>query len=159
MNNVDIQSLYKVSVENKYEELRNDDDAGRKQLTRPDKLGTRVDSMPARIALFGKISVSARVKEPKQLFDFLKEAIENDKIEILLQVVRELRRPWMTHAILLLMVERRRCKATNEEWYRKLNRRIKQKCLISKKAWTNNTFEEIDDLAWRDQPRLCSKAK
>ena len=31
-------------------------------LTRPDKLGTRVDSMPARIALLGKISVSARVK-------------------------------------------------------------------------------------------------
>ena len=32
------------------------------RLTRPNKLGTRVDSMPARIALFGKISVSVRVK-------------------------------------------------------------------------------------------------
>ena len=35
-------------------------------LTRPDKLDTRVDSTPAGIALFGKISVSARVNE--QLF-------------------------------------------------------------------------------------------
>ena len=31
------------------------------RLTRADELGTRVDSMPVRIALFGKISVSARV--------------------------------------------------------------------------------------------------
>ena len=51
-----------------------------KSLTRPDKLGTRVDSMPARIALFGKISVSARVKRFKQVL--FAERITSDGITI-----------------------------------------------------------------------------
>ena len=48
----------------KTRDRESDESRGCTLLTRADKLGTRVDGMPVRIALFGKINVSARVKAP-----------------------------------------------------------------------------------------------
>ena len=127
LNDTDIQSLYSVSVKNKYEALRAENEESG--------------------------------EEPEQLFDFLKEAIERSNDEILPQVVREPKRPWMTDEILTLMDERRRCKGRDEYMYRELNKRIKRECLNAKATWMQNTCEEIEYLDRRDQPRMYSKVK
>ena len=127
LNDVNIQSLYRLSVENKYGALRSD--------------------------------IDEEEEESEQMFDSLKKALEKANDDVLTRVTREPKRPWMTHDILSLMDERRRCKGTNENRYKELNRRIKRECLIAKQAWMDNTCADIDDLSRRDQPRMYSKVK
>ena len=132
LNDRDIQSLYSVSVRNKYEALRNEN---------------------------GEVGEEDVDDNPEQLFDSLKEAIQRANEEILPRVAREPKRPWMTDDILLLMEERRGYKERDEEKYREINRRIKRECLNAKTAWMNNACEEIEDLGRRDQTRMYSKVK
>ena len=81
---------------------------------------------------FEALENEAEESTMQSVYDNLSAAIEEASAVILPKVTRTPNRPWMTEAILRLMDDRRRCKGTDDQRYRELNRTIHQECRIAK---------------------------
>ena len=106
---------------------------------------------------FEALENEAEESTMQSVYDNLSAAIEEASAEILPKVTRTPNRPWMTEAILRLMDDRRRCKGTDDQLYRELNRTIHQECRIAKERWMDEKCTEVEDLSKRDQQLMYSK--
>ena len=106
---------------------------------------------------FEALENEAEESTMQSVYDNLSAAIEEASAEILPKVTRTPNRPWMTEAILRLMDDRRRCKGTDDQRYRELNRTIHQDCRIAKERWMDEKCTEVEDLSKRDQQLMYSK--
>ena len=106
---------------------------------------------------FEALENEAEESTMQSVYDNLSAAIEEASAEILPKVTRTPNRPWMTEAILRLMDDRRRCKGTDDQLYRELNRTIHQDCRIAKERWMDEKCTEVEDLSKRDQQLMYSK--
>ena len=106
---------------------------------------------------FEALENEAEESTMQSVYDNLSAAIEEASAQILPKVTRTPNRPWMTEAILRLMDDRRRCKGTDDQRYRELNRTIHQDCRIAKERWMDEKCTEVEDLSKRDQQLMYSK--